>query len=57
MSKKLRLTVPDSHEDAEIARGIAADPDTYEPDIDEFRQMKPLGRPRLASPKVAVTIR
>lgn len=57
MSDKRRLTIPTPEEDAEIDRGIAADPDTYELNPEEFRQLKRVGRPRAAHPKVAVTIR
>jgi uncharacterized protein (DUF4415 family) len=52
--------MPTADEDAAINRGIAADPDTFEVSAEAFRQMKPLGargRPRLASPKVLVSIR
>ncbi|MFM0073273.1 BrnA antitoxin family protein [Paraburkholderia sediminicola] len=45
-------------EEAAIARGIAADPDTFEPTDEQFALLKPRGgRPKLAHPKVAVTIR
>ena len=49
--------MPTPEEDAAINRGIAADPDTYELGAEDFKQLKRIGRPRLASPKVAVTIR
>lgn len=57
MSSKRKLVMPTSAEDAAINAGIAADPDTYELGADEFKQLKRLGRPRKAQPKVAVTIR
>ncbi|NIF54043.1 BrnA antitoxin family protein [Burkholderia sp. Ax-1724] len=53
---KLRRNTP-AEEDA-IARGIAADPDTFEPTDEQFAQMKRRGgRPKLINPKIAVTIR
>lgn len=57
MSTKRKLLMPTAKDDVDINRGIAADPDTYEPGKDEFQRLKRVGRPRLASPKVAVTIR
>lgn len=57
MSTKRKLLMPTAKDDADINRGIAADPDTYELGKDEFQRLKRVGRPRLASPKVAVTIR
>lgn len=48
---------PTQAEDVVIDRGIAADPDAYELGSEEFKQLRKAGRPRLASPKVAVTIR
>lgn len=48
---------PTKEEDAAINAGIAADPDTYELGAESFKVMKRVGRPRAASPKVAVTIR
>ncbi len=55
MSKRLIRNTP--AEEAAIQRGIAADPDTFEPTAKEMAQMKGRGRPRSESPKVAVTIR
>ncbi|MBN3802525.1 BrnA antitoxin family protein [Paraburkholderia sp. Ac-20336] len=53
---KLRRNTP-AEEDM-IARGIAADPDTFEPSDEQFAQMKRRGgRPKLINPKIAVTIR
>lgn len=57
MSSKRKLIMPTPGEDAAINRGIAADPDTYELGAEEFEQLKRVGRPRLETPKVAVTIR
>lgn len=57
MSSKRKLIMPTPEDDAAINRGIAADPDTYELGPEEFKQLKRVGRPRLESPKVAVTIR
>jgi uncharacterized protein (DUF4415 family) len=51
------LILPTPEEDAEINRGIAADPDTYEPSDEEFRQFRPIGRPRAAVTKERITIR
>jgi uncharacterized protein (DUF4415 family) len=51
----LRNTV---EEEAAIQRGIDADPDTYVPTDAEFAPMKPRGgRPKLANPKIAITVR
>ncbi len=49
--------VPTPKEDAKIAAGIAADPDTYELSDEEFLQLRPLGRPRLDNPKVSISMR
>jgi len=57
MSNTRKLLLPTPEEDAAIARGIAADPDTYELNTAEFKRLRQVGRPRLAHPKVAVTIR
>ena len=58
MSKPRKLIRNTPEEDAAIARGIAADPDTFEPTDEQFAQMKRCGgRPKLANPKVAVTVR
>lgn len=55
---KSRLIRPTDADEAEIAAGIAADPDTYELSDAEFAELKPLrGRPRSASPKERITIR
>ncbi|GAB7524049.1 BrnA antitoxin family protein [Paraburkholderia sp. 2C] len=58
MKKQPRLIRNTPEEEAAIARGIAADPDTFEPSDEQFSQMKRrAGRPKLEHPKVAVTIR
>ncbi|PMS37901.1 uncharacterized protein (DUF4415 family) [Trinickia symbiotica] len=58
MSTQRKLIRNTPEEDAAILRGIAEDPDTYIPSDEEFAQMKPRGgRPKLANPKVSVTIR
>lgn len=57
MSGKHKLTVPGRLEDAGIDTGIAADPDTYELTEAEFGKLRKVGRPRLSSPKVALTVR
>ncbi len=44
-------------QDAAIDRDIAADPDTYELGAEGFKHLKRIGRPLVANPKVAVTIR
>ena len=51
------LIVPTPEEDAATNAGIAADPDTHEVTAAEFAQMRRMGRPRLASPKIPTTIR
>ncbi|MEM5325339.1 BrnA antitoxin family protein [Paraburkholderia sp. JHI2823] len=58
MKKPPRLIRNTPDEEAAIARGIAADADTFEPTDEQFAQMKRRGgRPKLANPKVAVTVR
>lgn len=55
---KPKLIRPTKAEEAEIAAGIAADPDTCELSDAEFAELKPLrGRPRSASSKERITIR
>ena len=59
-SKKLGLVMPTAAEDAAIAAGIAADPDTMEINAEMAARMQPLrrpGRPKAESPKVPVTMR
>lgn len=58
MKKQPRLIRNTPEEEAAIKRGIAADPDTFEPTDEQFAQMKRRGgRPKLTHPKVAVTVR
>ena len=49
--------LPTAEENEAINRGIAADPDTYELSEAEFKQLKPMGRPRLQRPKVTLNMR
>jgi uncharacterized protein (DUF4415 family) len=55
--KKVKILRHSPEEEAEINRQIAEDPDAYIPSDEEFARMKPLGRPRLESPKVQLTVR
>lgn len=58
MSTKRKIIMPTTAEDAAIAAGIAADPDTYELGLDDLRQMKRrAGRPPSATTKRQVTVR
>jgi uncharacterized protein (DUF4415 family) len=58
MSKQRKLIRNTPEEEAAIQRGIEGDPDTFVPSDEQFAQMKRRGgRPKLAYPKVAVTIR
>ncbi|MFM0741812.1 BrnA antitoxin family protein [Paraburkholderia xenovorans] len=58
MKKPSKLIRNTPAEEDEIARGIAADPDTFVPSDEQFAQMKRRGgRPKLANPKEAVTVR
>ncbi len=57
MSSKRKLIMPTPDEDVVINRGIESDPDTFELGPEDFRRLKRVGRPRLVSPKIAVTIR
>lgn len=57
-SMKFGFIIPTPEEDAAFNAGIAADPDTCELTDAEIAQMRPLrGRPRLARPKAALTMR
>ncbi|MBF0153606.1 MAG: BrnA antitoxin family protein [Magnetococcales bacterium] len=50
--------LPTPEEDESIARGIAADPDTYVPTDEEFKAMRPLrGRPVAADKKILLSVR
>jgi uncharacterized protein (DUF4415 family) len=48
--------MPAPEEDAAIHAGIAQDPDTYEPGVAEFKQLR-RGRPLGSGTKVQVTLR
>ena len=64
---KTKLIMPTPEEDAEINRGIAADPDTYELSDAEFKRLRPfsevmaerkrMGRPPKENPKEQVSVR
>ncbi len=49
--------IPTPEEDEAINRGIAADPDTYELSDEEFKTLRPIGRPRAEVTKERITIR
>jgi len=49
--------LPSDNDDAAIRAGIAVDPDTHELISKEFKQLRPMGRPRIACPKVPLTMR
>ena len=51
------LVLPTPEEDAAIAAGIAADPDTYEVSAREFKQMRRPGRPMGSGAKTQITLR
>ncbi|MFO1465084.1 MAG: BrnA antitoxin family protein [Steroidobacteraceae bacterium] len=52
------LILPTAAEERAIARGIAADEDTYEPTEEEFKSMKPFrGRPAGSGSRVSITLR
>jgi uncharacterized protein (DUF4415 family) len=50
------VELPTSKEDADINAGISADPDTYELSDEEFKQLRPVVRPRVAATKERITI-
>lgn len=52
-----KVYLPTEEEEAAIAAGIAADPDTFEPTDAEFATMRRMGRPKAAVTKERVTIR
>ncbi|HEU0229416.1 MAG TPA: BrnA antitoxin family protein [Burkholderiaceae bacterium] len=49
--------LPTPEEDIRIDRGIAADPDAMEFGEQEAHHARRMGRPPLAAPKIAVTVR
>ena len=49
--------IPTDKEDVLINQGIANDPDTYELSSEEFKQLRPVGRPLAETTKDRVTIR
>ncbi len=49
--------IPTKEEDAIINAGIKADPDTYELTEAEFKQLRPVGRPKAEVTKDRITIR
>ena len=58
IKKQSKLIRNAPEEETAIARGVTDDPDTFEPTDEQFAQVKPRGgRPKLAHPKVAVTVR
>jgi uncharacterized protein (DUF4415 family) len=54
---KAGTIVPNREEDEAFNRGIAADPDTYELNTADFKQMKKIGRPKAEVTKERITIR
>ncbi|SAI45817.1 phage protein [Bordetella ansorpii] len=56
-NRRKDLIIPSAEEDEAINRGIAADPDTYEQSASDIRQMRRVGRPRSAQPKVLLSVR
>ena len=51
------IEMPTDQEDAIINAGIADDPDTYEPSDEEFKQLRPVGRPIAEITKDRITVR
>ena len=49
------LDLPGQEETQRIQRGIASDPDTCT--LDEFKNMRPVGRPKAEATKERITIR
>ena len=52
-----KILLHSDEEDAIINAGIAADPDTYELSPEEFKQLRPVGRPKAEVTKERITIR
>lgn len=58
MSKQYKLERNTPEEEAAIQRGIDADPDTFVPTDEQFAKMQRRGgRPRMANPKIMLTMR
>lgn len=57
MNNTKKLIMPSIEEDKQIATGILADADTFEPDAAQLNNLRPIGRPKLENPKQAVSIR
>lgn len=58
MNKRLKLIAPTPEEDAAITAAALSDPDNPPLTDQQLVQMQPMrGRPRLARPKVALTMR
>jgi len=58
MNKRLKLTPPTPEKDAVITAAALSDPDNPPLTDQQLAQMRPMrGRPRLARPKVALTMR
>ncbi len=51
------LELPSDEEEKAINAGIAADPDTYELTDEEFKNLRPVGRPKAEVTKERITIR
>ena len=51
------LQLNTDEEEAAINAGIAADPDTCELTDEEFKQLRPVGRPKAEETKERITIR
>lgn len=52
-----KLIPPTEEEDAIIQAGIDADPDTYEPSDEEFKQARRAGRPPSPDKKQQISLR
>lgn len=58
MNKRPKLTAPTGEEDAAITAAALADPDNPPLTDQQLAELRPMrGRPRLARPKVALTMR
>ena len=54
-----QLILPSDQEDLEIGKGLLEDPDTFELNAEQFRELRPVkaGRPPSDNPKERITIR